>query len=729
MSKLRFRVVEDAFKKKAVEVVTPAERPSEYYAKYVFNKEKMFKYLPSKVYAQLIDAIDNGAALDRSIADEVAEGMKKWAIEMGATHYTHWFAPLTEGTAEKHDAFVEHDGKGGMMEEFSGKLLVQQEPDASSFPNGGIRNTFEARGYSAWDPSSPAFLVDDTLCIPTIFIAYTGESLDYKAPLLKALRAVDKAAVEVCHYFNPDVKKVVVFLGWEQEYFLVDKGLYAARPDLLMTGRTLMGHDSAKNQQLDDHYFGSIPTRVAAFMKDLEIESLKLGIPVKTRHNEVAPNQFELAPIYEECNLANDHNLLIMSVMRKVARRHGFRVLLHEKPFKGINGSGKHNNWSMGTDTGIQLMGPGKTAEDNLRFVTFVVNTLMAVYRHNGLLKASISSATNAHRLGANEAPPAIISSFLGKQLSRVLKHIEESTTDDLVSLSGKQGMKLDIPQIPELLIDNTDRNRTSPFAFTGNRFEFRAVGSGANCACAMIALNSAVAEQLMKFKKDVDARIDKGEPKLAAILEVIRGYITECKAIHFDGNGYSDEWKEEALKRGLDCETSVPVIFDNYLKPESIAMFETTGVLNRKELEARNEVKWEMYTKKIQIEARVLGDLAMNHIIPVATQYQTDLINNVYKMKKLFAEEKANQLSSKNLELIEEIANRTTFIKEHVDAMVEARKIANRIESEREKAIIYHDQIVPMLEDIRYHIDKLELIVDDQMWTLPKYRELLFIR
>lgn len=729
MSKLRFRVVEDAFKKKAVEVVTPAERPSEYYAKYVFNKEKMFKYLPSKVYAQLIDAIDNGAALDRSIADEVAEGMKKWAIEMGATHYTHWFAPLTEGTAEKHDAFVEHDGKGGMMEEFSGKLLVQQEPDASSFPNGGIRNTFEARGYSAWDPSSPAFLVDDTLCIPTIFIAYTGESLDYKAPLLKALRAVDKAAVEVCHYFNPDVKKVVVFLGWEQEYFLVDKGLYAARPDLLLTGRTLMGHDSAKNQQLDDHYFGSIPTRVAAFMKDLEIESLKLGIPVKTRHNEVAPNQFELAPIYEECNLANDHNLLIMSVMRKVARRHGFRVLLHEKPFKGINGSGKHNNWSMGTDTGIQLMGPGKTAEDNLRFVTFVVNTLMAVYRHNGLLKASISSATNAHRLGANEAPPAIISSFLGKQLSRVLKHIEESTTDDLVSLSGKQGMKLDIPQIPELLIDNTDRNRTSPFAFTGNRFEFRAVGSGANCACSMIALNSAVAEQLMKFKKDVDARIDKGEPKLAAILEVIRGYITECKAIHFDGNGYSDEWKEEALKKGLDCETSVPVIFDNYLKPESIAMFETTGVLNRKELEARNEVKWEMYTKKIQIEARVLGDLAMNHIIPVATQYQTDLINNVYKMKKLFAEEKANQLSSKNLELIEEIANRTTFIKEHVDAMVEARKIANRIESEREKAITYHDQIVPMLEEIRYHIDKLELIVDDQMWTLPKYRELLFIR
>ena len=729
MSKLRFRVVETAFKKKAVEVPTPAERPSEYFGKYVFNKEKMFKYLPSKVYNALIDAIDNGAPLDRSIADEVAAGMKRWAVEMGVTHYTHWFAPLTEGTAEKHDAFIEHDGKGGMMEEFSGKLLVQQDPDASSFPSGGIRNTFEARGYSAWDPSSPAFIVDDTLCIPTVFIAYTGEALDYKAPLLKALRAVDKAAVDVCHYFNPEVKKVVAYLGWEQEYFLVDEGLYAARPDLLMTGRTLMGHDSAKNQQLEDHYFGAIPTRVAAFMKDLEIEALKLGIPVKTRHNEVAPNQFELAPIFEECNLANDHNLLIMSLMRKVSRRHGFRVLLHEKPFKGVNGSGKHNNWSLGTDTGILLMGPGKTPEDNLRFVTFVVNTLMAVYHHNGLLKASISSATNAHRLGANEAPPAIISSFLGKQLSQVLDHIENSTKDDLISLSGKQGMKLDIPQIPELLIDNTDRNRTSPFAFTGNRFEFRAVGSEANCASAMIALNSAVADQLKKFKKDVDALIEKGEPKVSAILEIIRGYIKECKAIHFDGNGYSDEWKAEAARRGLDCETSVPVIFDNYLKPETIAMFEAIGVMTRKELEARNEVKWETYTKKIQIEARVLGDLAMNHIIPVATQYQTDLINNVYKMQSLFPAEKAAKLSAKNLELIEEIADRTAFIKEHVDAMIEARKVANKIESEREKAIAYHDTIVPALEEIRYHIDKLELIVDNQMWTLPKYRELLFVR
>ena len=729
MSKLRFRVVETAFTKKAIEVPTPAERPSEYYAKYVFNKEKMFKYLPSKVYQQLIDVIDNGAPLDRSIADEVAAGMKKWAIEMNATHYTHWFAPLTEGTAEKHDAFIEHDGKGGVMEEFSGKLLVQQEPDASSFPNGGIRNTFEARGYSAWDPSSPAFIVDDTLCIPTIFIAYTGESLDYKAPLLKALRAVDKAATDVCRYFNPEVKKVVAYLGWEQEYFLVDEGLYAARPDLLLTGRTLMGHDSAKNQQLEDHYFGAIPTRVASFMKDLEIEALRLGIPVKTRHNEVAPNQFELAPIYEECNLANDHNLLIMSLLRKVSRRHGFRVLLHEKPFKGVNGSGKHNNWSLGTDTGVLLMAPGKTPEDNLRFVTFVVNTLMAVYRHNGLLKAAISSATNAHRLGANEAPPAIISSFLGKQLSQVLDHIEESTTDDLVTLAGKQGMKLDIPQIPELLIDNTDRNRTSPFAFTGNRFEFRAVGSEANCASAMIALNAAVAEQLTQFKKDVDELIEKGEPKISAILDVIRRYIKICKPIHFDGNGYSEEWKEEAKKRGLDCETSVPVIFENYLKPESIAMFETTGVMTEKELEARNEVKWETYTKKIQIEARVLGDLAMNHIIPIATQYQSDLIDNVYKLKGIFSEDKAAELSGKNIELIEQIAKHTAFIKEHVDSMVNARKVANKIESEREKAIAYHDTIAPALDEIRYHIDKLELIVDNQMWTLPKYRELLFIR
>ena len=728
MSKLRFRVVETAFKKRAAEVPAPAERPSDYFGQNVFNRAKMFKYLPEKAYERITDCIDNGAPLDRETADIVAAGMKKWAIGMGATHYTHWFHPLTEGTAEKHDAFVEHDGKGGMVEEFSGKLLIQQEPDASSFPNGGIRNTFEARGYSAWDPSSPAFIVGDTLCIPTVFIAYSGESLDYKAPLLKVLEAVNKAATDVCHYFNPDVKKVYAYLGWEQEYFLVDEGLYAARPDLLLTGRTLMGHESSKNQQLEDHYFGAIPTRVMEFMKELEIESLKLGIPLKTRHNEVAPNQFELAPVFEECNLANDHNLLVMALMRKISRKHGFRVLLHEKPFKGINGSGKHNNWSLGTDTGILLMAPGKTPEENLRFITFIVNVLMAVYRHNGLLKASISSATNAHRLGANEAPPAIISSFLGTQLSKVLEHLEKSEPEDLM-LAGKQGMKLDIARIPELLIDNTDRNRTSPFAFTGNRFEFRAVGSEANCASAMLALNAAVAEQLKTFKTEVDAKIADGKETFAAILEVLRKDIKECKAIHFDGNGYSDEWKAEAARRGLDCETSVPVIFDNYLKESSVRMFESTGVMTRKELEARNEVKWETYTKKIQIEARVLGDLAMNHIIPTATRYQTSLIDNVYKMKDLFPADKASALSSRNLEIIEDIANRTNFIKEKVDEMVEARKVANKIESEREKAIAYHDKIVPMLEAIRYHIDKLELVVDDQIWTLPKYRELLFIR
>ena len=729
MSKLRFRVVETAFKKKAAPVEIPSERPGEYFAKYVFNREKMFKYLPGKVYDKLVDVMDNGAPLDRSVADEVAMGMKRWAEELGVTHYTHWFQPLTEGTAEKHDAFLEHDGKGGMMEEFSGKLLVQQEPDASSFPNGGIRNTFEARGYSAWDPSSPVFVVDDTLCIPTVFIAYTGESLDYKAPLLRALRAVDKAATEVCRYFNPDVRKVMAYLGWEQEYFLVDEGLYAARPDLLLTGRTLLGHEAGKNQQLEDHYFGAIPERVAAFMKDLEIRALELGIPVKTRHNEVAPNQFELAPIYEECNLAVDHNMLLMSLMRRVARHHGFRVLLHEKPFKGVNGSGKHNNWSLGTDTGILLHSPGKTAKDNLRFITFVVNTLMAVYKHNGLLKASIMSATNAHRLGANEAPPAIISSFLGKQLSEVLDHLEENGTDDILTLGGKQGLKLDIPQIPELLIDNTDRNRTSPFAFTGNRFEFRAVGSEANCACAMIALNAAVAHQLSLFKTEVDALVVTGEEPLKAILTVLRRYIKECKPIRFDGNGYSDEWKEEAARRGLDCETSCPVIFDNYLKPETIAMFEATGVMTRKELKARNEVKWETYTKKIQIEARVLGDLAMNHILPVATACQSRLIDAVYKMKELFAEEKSARLTKENMKLIEEIGERVLFITEHVDAMVEARKVANKITDEREKAIAYHDHIAPMLEEIRYPIDKLELIVDNEAWPLPKYSELLFIR
>ena len=729
MANLRFEVVAEAFKKKPCDVPTPQERPSEYFGKNVFNRQKMYKYLSKDVYNKLIDVIDNGTRLDRSIADAVAMGMRKWADENGVTHYTHWFQPLTEGTAEKHDAFIEHDGKGGMIEEFSGKLLVQQEPDASSFPSGGIRNTFEARGYSAWDPTSPVFIIDDTLCIPTIFISYTGEALDYKAPLLRSLHAVNVAATNVCHYFYPNVKKVTSNLGWEQEYFLVDESLYSARPDLMLTGRTLMGHDSAKNQQMDDHYFGTIPERVQAFMKDLEIQALELGIPVKTRHNEVAPNQFELAPIYEETNLAVDHNMLLMSLMKKVARKHGFRALLHEKPFAGINGSGKHNNWSLSTDTGILLHGPGKTPEDNLRFVTFIVETLMGVYRHNGLMKASIMSATNAHRLGANEAPPAIISSFLGKQLSDLLEHIEKADKEDLFKMAGKQGMVMDIPEIPELLIDNTDRNRTSPFAFTGNRFEFRAVGSEANCAAAMIVLNTAVAEALTNFKVRVDERIANGENKEAAIIEVIREDIKTCKPIHFDGNGYSEEWVEEATRRGLDVETSCPVIFERYLDEDSVKMFETMGVMKRNELKARNEVKWETYTKKIQIEARVLGDITMNHIVPVATHYQSQLAKNVQNMYMIFPNSEAASLTARNKKIIREIAERTQAIETGVEELVSARKIANRIESEHEKAIAYHDTVAPKMEEIREQIDKLELIVSDECWTLPKYRELLFIR
>ena len=738
METLRFQVVGEAFKKKPLDVEAPSERPAKYFGKKVFDREKMYTYLSKDVYAKMIDVMDNGARLERDVADAVAEGMKQWATENGVTHYTHWFQPLTEGTAEKHDSFIEHDGKGGMVEEFTGKLLVQQEPDASSFPSGGIRSTFEARGYSAWDPTSPVFIIDDTLCIPTVFISYTGESLDYKAPLLRALHAVNVAATEVCHYFDPTVKKVTSNLGWEQEYFLVDEGLYSARPDLLLTGRTLMGHDSAKNQQMDDHYFGSIPERVAAFMRELEIEALELGIPCKTRHNEVAPNQFELAPIFEETNLAVDHNMLLMSVMKRVARKHGFRVLLHEKPFAGINGSGKHNNWSLSTDNGVLLHAPGKTAEQNLRFATFIVETLMGVYRHNGLLKASIMSATNAHRLGANEAPPAIISSFLGRQVSELLDHIEKADRDNLLAMNGKQGLKMDIPEIPELLIDNTDRNRTSPFAFTGNRFEFRAVGSEANCASAMIALNSAVAEALVSFKQRVDARIAETEEKFVgtghsatfhAIIDILREDIKTCKPIRFDGNGYSDEWKAEAARRGLDVETSCPVIFDRYLDAESVQMFESLGVMTRKELEARNEVKWETYTKKIQIEARVLGDLSMNHIIPVATNYQSRLLANIESMHKVFPAMKADALSARNLKLVEEIAERTSRIETQVEELVAARKVANRIVDEREKAIAYHDTVAPFFDSIRRQIDKLELIVDDAFWPLPKYRELLFIR
>ena len=737
MANLRFKVVAEAFRKRPLDVERRKERPSEYFGKLVFTREKMQRYLSEDVYKKLVDVIDNGAKLDSSIADAVAEGMRAWAMDNGATHYTHWFQPLNEGTAEKHDAFIERaeggHNEGGdeatMVERLSGKLLMQQEPDASSFPSGGIRATFEARGYSAWDPTSPVFIIDDTLCIPTIFISYTGEALDYKAPLKRALRAVNEAAATVARYFDDSVERVVSNLGWEQEYFLVDEGLYSARPDLMLTGRTLMGHESAKNQQMDDHYFGIIPDRVQAFMKDLEHQALELAIPCKTRHNEAAPNQFELAPIYEEANLAVDHNMQLMSLMKRVARKHGFRVLLHEKPFAGINGSGKHCNWSLSTNTGILLHAPGKTAEQNLRFVVFVVETLMGVYHHNGLLKASIMSATNAHRLGSNEAPPAIISSFLGKQVNELLENIEKADRDDLFYMKGKQGMSLDIPEIPELLIDNTDRNRTSPFAFTGNRFEFRAVGSEANCASAMIALSGAVAEALVNFHERVNRLINEGQDKTSAIIDVLRDDIRTSKPIRFDGNGYSQEWVEEATRRGLDVERSCPVIFDRYLDDDSVKMFERLGIMTRKELEARNEVKWDTYTKKVQIEARVLGDLSLNHIIPVATEYQTRLATGVRSMMEVMGEEEGRQLSQRNIKLIREIAERTQVIETKVEELVEARKQANRIVSEREKAIAYHDNVEPKMGDIRYQIDKLELIVADELWTLPKYRELLFIR
>ena len=725
----RFKAVDDAFSKRPVEVAAPKERPGQFFGKYVFDKQTMFKYLPAKVYAKMRDVIENGAPFDRAIADAVAEGMKQWAIDNGVTHYTHWFQPLTEGTAEKHDAFVEHDWKGGMVEEFEGKLLLQQEPDASSFPSGGIRSTFEARGYTAWDPTSPVFIIGDTLMIPTIFISYTGEALDYKAPLKKALAAVNVAATAVCQYFYNDVTKVISNLGWEQEYFLVDEALFSARPDLLLTGRTLTGHDSAKNQQMEDHYFGSIPERVENFMRDIEIQALELGIPCKTRHNEVAPNQFELAPVFEETNLAVDHNMLMMFIMRRVARKHGFRCLLHEKPFKGINGSGKHNNWSLSTNTGIVLHAPGKSPMDNLRFVTFIVETLKAVYDHNGLLKASIMSASNSHRLGANEAPPAIISSFLGRTVSDLLDHVENSSDDDILNVAGKVAYSLDIPSVPEVLIDNTDRNRTSPFAFTGNRFEFRAVGSEANCASAMIALNTAVAEALTAFKERVDALIAQGEAKESALLKVIREDIKYIRPIHFDGNGYSEEWKAEAEKRGLDCETSCPIVFDRYLDDATVKMFESQKVMTKHELIARNEIKWDTYTKKIQIEARLFGDLCLNHIIPVSTKYQSMLIENVHRVFEIFPAEQAAKVSADNKLLIEEISEHNAYIMENVKKLIEARKVANQIENEREKAVAYHDTVFPFLDDIRYHVDKLEMIVDDELWPLPKYRELLFIR
>ena len=727
MSNIRFEALKSAFAHKSVEVEVPEGKVKDYFARDVFTREKMKEYIAQEVLDQLFDDVDNGRTIHRDIAGVVAIGIRKWAVERGATHFTHWFQPLTGGTAEKHDAFFTLKD-GALLEEFSGDSLYQQEPDASSFPSGGIRNTFEARGYSAWDPSSPVFLIGDTLCIPTVFVAYTGEALDYKTPLIRSTAALCHAAREVCAYFDKQVKHVHANLGWEQEYFLVDESLYSARPDLMLTGRTLMGHNSAKSQQLEDHYFGAIPARVLAFMRELEYEALKAGIPVRTRHNEVAPNQFEMAPIYEDVNLANDHNLLIMSIMERVAEKHHFRVLLHEKPYAGVNGSGKHCNWSMATNTGINLLSPGKNPYQNLQFITFLVNVLMAVQRHNGLLKASIVSATNEHRLGANEAPPAIISVFLGKQISAVLDKLENAKAEEAIIINAKKEMKLGVANIPEILLDNTDRNRTSPFAFTGNRFEFRAVGSSANCGAAMLALNAAVAEQLMLFKNEVDKRIEKGEPKERVLFDVIKKYIVACKAIRFDGNGYSDEWKAEAAKRGLDCETSVPLVIDRYLAPESIKMFETTGVLSEAELHSRSEVKWETYVKKLQIESRVMGDLVVNHVLPAAKRYQTMLLQNVLAVKQVFSENETASLNAMDYSIIKQIEEHSGAILEGVERMTEARHKANRMPDERSKAIAYHDNVLPLMADIREHADALELIVDDEMWTLPKYRELMFI-
>ncbi|MFY9152516.1 MAG: glutamine synthetase III [Prolixibacteraceae bacterium] len=729
MAQFRFKALEEVLKRKPVEVTREENLVSDFYGMRVFDRPKMKKYLSKEAYKAVIDAIDNGTTIDRKMADQVAQGMKAWALETGATHITHWFHPLTDGTAEKHDAFVIHGESGSVVESLSGSMLSQQEPDASSFPSGGIRQTFEARGYTAWDPSSPAFIVDNTLCIPTIFISYTGEALDYKTPLLRALGAVDKAATAVCQMFDKNVSKVTANLGWEQEYFLVDEALYMARPDLMLTGRSLMGHSASKDQQLDDHYFSSIPTRVFRFMEDLENEAYKLGIPVKTRHNEVAPNQFELAPIYEEANLANDHNQMVMDLMKKIARRHNFAVLLHEKPFAGINGSGKHNNWSLTTDTGVNLYSPGKNPKSNLQFLTFVINTLKALHVNQDMLRASILTAPNTHRLGANEAPPAIISAFLGSEVSKMLDMMEEAVVDRKMTPDEKTALKLNIGRIPEIILDNTDRNRTSPFAFTGNRFEFRAVGSSANCASAMIALNTAVADQLFKFKIDVDALVESGVKKDEAIFQVLKRLIIESKAIRFDGNGYSEEWKVEAAKRGLTNITSVPSALESLHDKRVVEMYSKLGVLSDRELEGRIEVELEKYTKKIQIESRVLGDLAINHIVPTAIEYQTMLLDNVKNLKLVFDEAEFKSLSAGRLELIREINGHISAIKVKVKEMIEARKVANNIDSEKAKAYAYEGTVRPYLDDIRYHIDKLELIVDNELWPLPKYRELLFVK
>ena len=725
MSTDRFELVRESFRKKAPAVEIPSRKASEYFGEQVFDRAQMRKYLDSDTLQALLECIDKGHPLDRATADGVARGMKEWALEHHVTHVTHWFQPLTEGTAEKHDSLIDLDGKGGVIETFDGRSLAQQEPDASSFPNGGIRATFEARGYTAWDPTSPVFIQEDTLCIPTVFIAYTGEALDYKTPLKRSIKAVTDAALPICRLFDPAVNKVRCYLGWEQEYFLVDEDLYAARPDLMITGRTLMGHMSSKNQQLGDHYFGAIPSRVAAFMRELEVEGLRLGIPLKTRHNEVAPNQFEMAPIYGDANLSNDQNQLVMNLMNSIARKHGFVVLLHEKPFAGVNGSGKHCNWSLGTDTGRPLMAPGRDASGNLLFLSFFVNVLMAVQRHNDVLKATIASATNAHRLGGHEAPPAIISAFLGRTMTAVLRKILEVPSDTPIQIAGKKERSVGLIEIPEIFVDNTDRNRTSPFAFTGNRFEFRAVGSSANCAGALATLNAAVAEQLLDFKKELDVALAAGKTLQVAVMDTLKPIIAKIiDVVCFDGNGYSEEWQQEAVRRGLDVETCVPKMFKAFTTPESVAMFTRTGVYTEKELAARNEVKWDIYTKKVQIESRVMVRMAINHIIPAALEFKTRLLQDVALHQQVMGGFDGCQTE---LDLVRRVGSYIQEISERAEAMRQARKRANAIEDEYERAMAYHD-IASQIEELRRPIDKLEELVDNRLWPLPKYRELLFI-
>lgn len=727
MASQRFHALDTIARRAFATTELPKEKISDLFGVNVFGKEQMRQYLPRDVFESVNAAIEEGRRIDRKVADQVAAGMKSWAMERGATHYTHWFQPLNDSTAEKHDAFFDLVQGGGCFENFSGALLVQQEPDASSFPTGGLRNTFEARGYSAWDPSSPAFIIDKTLCIPSIFIAYTGEALDFKTPLLKSLFTLDEAAVGVAQFFDKEVKKVITTLGWEQEYFLVDEALFNTRPDLQQTGRTLMGHTAAKDQQLDDHYWGAIPERVENFMKDFEYEAYRLGIPLKTRHNEVAPNQFECAPIFEEANIAVDHNTLLMTIMRTVAKRHRLKVLFHEKPFMGVNGSGKHCNWSLATDKGLNLLSPGKTPKTNTQFLAFFVCTLKAAHDYGTLMMASIASATNSMRLGAGEAPPGILSVFSGSTINTILDSIEERISNKKLSPDEKTEIKLDIGKIPDILLDNTDRNRTSPFAFTGNRFEFRATGSSSNCALPLIVLNSAMAEQLRAFKKEVDALVDNNVKKDEAILQVIRKFIIESKNIRFEGNGYGNEWQEEAKRRGLRGISHVPEAYKEYMRPENIKLFESTGVLSRHELAARYEIKNEIFVKKVQIESRTLADLAANHIIPTAIKYQNVLIENVRGLKEVFPNE-FGEMAAEEMRTIHKIADHVKFIREHSSRMVEARKKWNNVDDIVKRAYGYEEEVRPYMDEIREHIDKLELIVDDAIWPLPKYRELLTI-